>query len=460
MNSIQHIQSVYLLGAGGIGMSALARYFAARGKKVAGYDKTPTPLTAELISEGIEIHFDDEVEAIPDVIKSTAPENLLIIYTPAIPAAHKGFNWLQSNGFTLYKRSEVLGFISQDSRCIGIAGTHGKTTTTAITAHLLEFCGLNPTAFVGGIMSGYNSNFIDHPESDLTVVEADEFDRSFLRLSPTVAVITNMDPDHLDIYGTHDALITSFREYAEKIKPEGCLIIQESVAHLIPETRRRIVYGLSDSADVQISDIRIQDGMACFTLSGRLGFKGQFALSMPGTHNLLNATAALIAAREAGAPDEMLTRALPAFAGVKRRFERVAAKNGLVYIDDYAHHPTEISACIEAARMLFPGKKIKGIFQPHLFTRTRDFADGFAQSLSALDELILLNIYPARELPLPGVTSEMLLSAINCPARLLDDTALMDTLKHELHSTEVLLTIGAGDIDRFVPQIKNLILNS
>jgi UDP-N-acetylmuramate--alanine ligase len=269
-----------------------------------------------------------------------------------------------------------------------------------------------------------------------------------------------MDPDHLDIYGTHDALIQSFREYAEKIKPDGCLIIHEDVAHLIPVKQKRIIYGVSENADVQITDIQVVDGMACFSLAGKYALPGRFALSMPGTHNLLNACAALLAANLAGASADALVYALPTFAGVKRRFERIASKNGMVYIDDYAHHPTEISACIEAARMLFPDKKIKGIFQPHLFSRTRDFADGFSKSLSALDELILLNIYPARELPMVGVNSQMLLPAITCPVRLLDDDELMKTLALELPDTEVLLTIGAGDIDRFVPQIKNLILNS
>jgi len=444
------------LGIGGIGMSALARYFHKSGKLVSGYDRTPTPLTAEMQAEGIDIHFNDAVSAIPSHVLSLPKEQVLVVITPAIPADHTELAFLKQEGFTLVKRAEVLGIITRGTTGIGIAGTHGKTTTSAITSHLLEAGGKNPAAFVGGIMVNYGTNFLPGT-GGIAVMEADEFDRSFLKLSPTVAVITAMDPDHLDIYGSEEEFRAGFLDYASKLLPGGTLIIHDSLRRFF-EGYAYLSYGMQPDADVRIVNMRVENGRFVFDLEGRIQLKN-LKLGMPGRHNVQNATAAIMAAHFAGLELEHMAPGIESFKGVKRRFEFMAQTASKVYIDDYAHHPGELDACISAARELFPGKKIYGAFQPHLFSRTRDFADGFSKSLSALDKLYLLPIYPARELPIPGVNSEMLLGQISGKAELVEKANLVNAVESEMAEFDVLLTMGAGDIDQLTDELKNLFVS-
>ena len=456
MTTFNTIQAVYFLGIGGIGMSALARYFHKSGKLVSGYDRTPTSLTAEMQAEGIDIHFNDAVSAIPSHVLSLPKEQVLVVITPAIPADHTELAFLKQEGFTLVKRAEVLGIITRGTTGIGIAGTHGKTTTSAITSHLLEAGGKNPAAFVGGIMVNYGTNFLPGT-GGIAVMEADEFDRSFLKLSPTVAVITAMDPDHLDIYGSEEEFRAGFLDYASKLLPGGTLIIHDSLRRFF-EGYAYLSYGMQPDADVRIVNIRVENGRFVFDLEGRIQLKN-LKLGMPGRHNVQNATAAIMAAHFAGLELEQMAPGIESFKGVKRRFEFMAQTASKVYIDDYAHHPGELDACISAARELFPGKKIYGAFQPHLFSRTRDFADGFSKSLSALDKLYLLPIYPARELPIPGVNSEMLLGQISGKAELVEKANLVNAVESEMAEFDVLLTMGAGDIDQLTDELKNLFVS-
>lgn len=456
MTTFNTIQAVYFLGIGGIGMSALARYFHKSGKLVSGYDRTPTPLTAEMQAEGIDIHFNDAVSAIPSHVLSLPKEQVLVVITPAIPADHTELAFLKQEGFTLVKRAEVLGIITRGTTGIGIAGTHGKTTTSAITSHLLEAGGKNPAAFVGGIMVNYGTNFLPGT-GGIAVMEADEFDRSFLKLSPTVAVITAMDPDHLDIYGSEEEFRAGFLDYASKLLPGGTLIIHDSLRRFF-EGYAYLSYGMQPEADVRIVNIRVENGRFVFDLEGRIQLKN-LKLGMPGRHNVQNATAAIMAAHFAGLELEKMAPGIESFKGVKRRFEFMAQTASKVYIDDYAHHPGELDACISAARELFPSKKIYGAFQPHLFSRTRDFADGFSKSLSALDKLYLLPIYPARELPIPGVNSEMLLGQISGKAELVQKADLVKTVQADMAGFDVFLTMGAGDIDQLTDELKNLFVS-
>lgn len=435
-------------------MSALARYFRLNGKRVAGYDRTPTPLTGEMRNEGIDIHFEDDVNRIPADVRTLPKEAVLVVLTPAIPAGHTELDYFKNNGYTLVKRSEVLGMITRDSFGIGIAGTHGKTTTSAITAHLLEAGGMKPAAFVGGIMVNYGTNFLPG-NGGISVMEADEFDRSFLRLHPTVAVITAMDADHLDIYGSEESFREGFLQYAAQVQPGGKLIVHESLKAFF-EDKAYITYGLSDAADIRAVNIRVENGRFGFDVEGLLTLKN-LSLAMPGRHNVLNATAALAAASFAGTPADRLPAALASFKGVKRRFEFLVHGPDKIYIDDYAHHPKELDACISAARELFPGKRIYGAFQPHLFTRTRDFAEGFSKSLGALDHLYLLPIYPARELPIPGVTSEMLKANISCPTEIVQKSDLAAAVSLDKGNFDVLLTMGAGDIDQVTGDLQKLL---
>lgn len=434
-------------------MSALARYFRKRGLPVAGYDRTPSALTDELIREGISVHFEDDVNNIPPEFLALPAEKLLVVLTPAVPADHGELNFLRSKGYAVHKRSEVLGIITRSTFSIAVAGTHGKTTTSSMVAHLLESSGRRPSAFVGGIMANYGTNFLPG-EGKLSVVEADEFDRSFLRLSPDISVITSVDPDHLDIYGTADSFAESFRLFAACLKPGGRLIVYEAAAPSFAG-RSPVTYGFSPEADVQIKDVRVEEGIFRFSVSGLFRLE-DCELHMPGRYNVLNAAAALTASFIYGVPADELKPALASYRGVKRRFEKVAEGRGKVYIDDYAHHPSELEACISAARELYPGKKIFGAFQPHLYTRTRDFAPGFSKALSRLDFLYLLPIYPARELPIPGVASEMLLNEIACPAEIVTRENLPARVKADMQHFDVLLTLGAGDIDREVKHIKSL----
>lgn len=435
-------------------MSALARYFRLNGKFVSGYDRTPTPLTDEMVHEGISIHFEDDVNRIPKEMLELPKNALLVVITPAVPANHSELNYFRDNGYAMVKRSEVLGMITRDTFGIGIAGTHGKTTTSAITSHLLEATGMKPAAFVGGIMANYGTNFLPG-SGGVSVMEADEFDRSFLRLHPSVAVITAMDPDHLDIYGTEENFREGFLQYASQVVEGGTLIIHESLKKYFAD-KPHVTYGMDASSDVRVKNIRVENGRFVFDVEGKINFN-HLSLAMPGRHNVLNATAALTAASLAGAPVEGLPAALASFKGVKRRFEFLVQGENKIYIDDYAHHPKELDACISAARELFPDKRIYGAFQPHLFTRTRDFAPGFSKSLSALDHLFLLPIYPARELPIEGVTSEMLMQSITCPAEIVPKAQLAQTVAAQKDSFDVFLTMGAGDIDQVVGDLQKLL---
>jgi UDP-N-acetylmuramate--alanine ligase len=434
--NLNAVHSVYLLGIGGIGMSALARFFDKQGAVVSGYDKTPSPLTEELEEEGISVHFDEDT--------SVVPRADLYIYTPAIPQEHPAFDFVRAEGGTWYKRSEVLEWITAQHHTVAIAGTHGKTTTTALTAHLLHRVHGNISAFVGGVMTDYQSNLIAAKEPDWIVVEADEYDRSFLRLQPDVVVITSLDPDHLDIYGTFEAMKTDYRSLASKAK---LLIVHEKVAAEFKHANMK-TYGPSESASFRYRNVRVEDGRFRFEWQD----EGVFALGLAGRHNIENACAALSVAAEIGLDIPNAKKALGEFGGVKRRFERVFSSDKKVLIDDYAHHPEEIKAAIFAARELFPSRRIAVVFQPHLFTRTRDLETGFAMELSRADEVLLLPIYPARELPIDGVSSANLLKKLTLKTKHLVQKSELINAVLSL-SAEVVLILGAGDIDRFVNPI-------
>ncbi|WP_333660555.1 UDP-N-acetylmuramate--L-alanine ligase [Chishuiella changwenlii] len=431
----------YFIGAGGIGMSALERFFLSLGKNVIGYDKTPTELTAELIAEGVDIHFEDNIELIPEGINQ---DNTLVIYTPAIPKDQTELNYFLVNDFKVMKRSEVLGEITKHTYNIGVAGTHGKTTTSSILGHILKVTNVEATAFLGGIAENYDSNIILNG-SKYTVAEADEFDRSFLRLSPKLAIITSDDADHLDIYGERDEVKKSFQEFA-------AIVEEKLFVHKTLNFENAITYGVDLDADYDANNVRIIDGHYVFDVKTPNGSLKDVGILLPGHHNMENAVAALAVADYMGVPHEKIKEALSTFIGVKRRFNRFEI-NGKIYIDDYAHHPTELNAAIRSVRELYPGKKVLGVFQPHLFTRTRDFADEFAESLSELDSLILLDIYPARELPIEGITSNWLLEKVNLQEKVV--SSLEDSLTHiKSKDFDVIVTLGAGNIDTIVKPIK------
>lgn len=448
-------------------MSALARYFRHSGKQVAGYDRSPTLLTSELENEGIPIHFQDDTNLIPNAFKA-ADTHLLVIYTPAIPATHQElkfyFNPDRPANWQVLKRSEVLGKLSEGHFTIAVGGTHGKTTTTSMLAHILKEAGVNTTAFVGGIMTQYNSNLLlpERPqEPSVMVVEADEFDRSFLRLSPNIALITAAEPDHLDIYGQAEQVTEAFRLFAGKTTDEGLVILTTNAynqAFKYTDLKQNVkITGTADY--VHASEVYTEEGCFVFHLSDRQGqlLSEPVRLQMPGFHNVENALMAAAAAMEAGVDAEKVRAALSSYKGVKRRFEYLVRTPERVFIDDYAHHPTEIAALLHSVRALYPGKHLTAIFQPHLFTRTRDFADGFAESLSIADRLLLLPIYPARELPIEGVRSEMLLEkATIADKRLVPDAELLATLS-AMTDLEVVCLIGAGDIDRFASPLAALL---
>lgn len=436
--------NVYFIGIGGIGMSALARYFVANGKVVAGYDKTPSDITDSLEALGVEVHFEDAVKNIPQTCLNI--ENTLVVYTPAIPQGHLEFEYFKTNNFKILKRSQVLGLITENTFCLAVAGTHGKTTTSSILGHLLNECDVPLTAFLGGICENYNSNLIING-TEVSVVEADEFDRSFLTLSPNLACITSMDADHLDIYGDASELIKSFEDFSKKIKPNGKLFIRNGLP--IPG----ITYGIEDDSDYSVQNIRIENGTYVFDVKTPKTVFENLQFNLPGRHNLSNALIALAMAVEYGCPYRQLAKALASFKGVKRRFTYQIKTDNFVYIDDYAHHPEEINAVHQAVREMYPNKKVLAIFQPHLFSRTRDFIDGFAKSLSQFDEVLLLDIYPARELPMEGVTSAWLLSKMtNENKQLISKTDLLQKI-HESNA-QIVLTIGAGDIGEEVKHIK------
>jgi UDP-N-acetylmuramate--alanine ligase len=463
MIDLKNIQTVYFIGIGGIGMSALARFFSFHGKKVSGYDKTETPLTKQLLQEGIDVHYEENVELIPKNAD-------IVVYTPAVPKQHAELLFFQQNNYTILKRSDVLGIITNGTYNICVAGTHGKTTMSSMIAHILRDTGYGCNAFLGGIVSNYNTNYWSD-ERSVSVAEADEYDRSFLKLHPDIAVITAMDADHLDIYGTEEAMQEAFVEFSGKLKPGGLLISK----HGLPKTSsfqadRQLSYSLEDSdADLYAANIRVTRGSYEFDVVTHDWQLKDVRLNMGGLHNVENVIPAISIAHELGIEDDKIKYAVAGFKGVKRRFEYVlrrmsdaSSQSSIVFIDDYAHHPEELRALIHGARNLFPVMKSTVIFQPHLFTRTRDLAGEFAKSLSMADEVILLPIYPARELPIEGVTSELIYDKLQIANKwMLDKAQVLDHVKESLlqKNTEgrLIITAGAGDIDRLVQPIKEII---
>ena len=424
-------------------MSALARYFKTLGKNVCGYDKTPTTLTNELIESGIDIHFEDSISLIP---KDFYLENTLVVITPAVPKTHSEWNYFLEREYQVKKRSEVLGIITKNTFCFAVAGTHGKTTTSSILGHILYETGADVTSFLGGIVENYNSNLIGNGKT-VTVVEADEFDRSFLHLHPNIACITSMDADHLDIYGDSAAIEASFVEFADKIEDKSNLFIAKGLP------LNGISIAVNESANYNAFNIRIENGNYVFDVQTPSEIITNIEFGLPGKHNLMNAIMALAMAKTYGSPTEGIVKALLSFRGVKRRFSYQVKEKNLVYIDDYAHHPTEINAVHQAVSELYPNQKKLAVFQPHLFSRTKDFIDGFAESLSKFDEVILLDIYPARELPVDGVNSEWLLSKMtNSDKKLVSKEELIPAILKS--NATVFVTIGAGDIGELVESIK------
>lgn len=441
--NLNQIHNVYFIGIGGIGMSALARYFQNIGKKVSGYDKTPTMLTDELIAAGMDIHFEDNIGLIP---KDFYVENTLVIITPAVPVTHSEWNYFLERDYVVKKRAEVLGIITKDTFCFAVAGTHGKTTTSSILGHILYESGADVTAFLGGIVENYHSNLIGNGKT-VTVVEADEFDRSFLHLHPDIACVTSMDADHLDIYGDATAIEDSFREFANKVADKNQLFVPKGLP------LEGLTIGINDAATYTALNIRIENGFYVFDVQTPSETIRDLQFGLPGRHNLMNALMALAMAKTYGTPTESIAKALASFKGIQRRFSYQIKTADLVYIDDYAHHPTEINAVHQAVRELYPGEKVLAVFQPHLFSRTKDFADDFAKSLSQFDEILLLDIYPARELPMEGVTSGWLLSKMENPnKKLVSKDDLITTILE--NSAKIIVTIGAGDIGELVPKIK------
>ncbi|TDN84329.1 UDP-N-acetylmuramate--L-alanine ligase [Salegentibacter sp. 24] len=445
MQDLNHIENIYFIGIGGIGMSALARYFKFQGKNVAGYDKTSTSLTRTLEAEDIVVVYDEQMNSVPS--KFTDKEHTLVVYTPAVPGEHQQLAYFKAQEFELKKRAAVLGLISKGKFTLAVAGTHGKTTTTAILGHLLKETGAKVTGFLGGISEDIQSNLILEGD-EVIVVEADEFDRSFLHLSPNIAAITSMDTDHLDIYGKKEELEHTFRQFARLVPENGTLFVKNGLA------LEGITLGIEDQADYSARNIKIENGSYHFDLITPAGVIENLKFNLPGKHNLLNAITALAMAIQYGSPIPKLARALYSFKGVKRRFSYKIRSEKLVLIDDYAHHPAEIAAVNQAIREMHPGKKVLAVFQPHLFSRTRDFADDFGQSLALFDELLLLDIYPARELPMEGVTSSWLLDKVpSSPKKLIQIENIIEEIKRS--NPEVVVLMGAGSIGEEVESIKN-----
>lgn len=456
---LDNIHTIYFIGIGGIGMSALARYFKMLDCDVHGYDRVQSRITAELEAEGMHIHYQDDIKMIPEGVD-------LVVYTPAVPDSHSELTWFRANRYEVKKRAEVLGIISRSKKTIAVAGTHGKTTTTSIITHVLRTGGIDCTAFLGGIANNIQSNFV-FGQSEWVVVEADEFDRSFLHLSPYYSAITSTDPDHLDIYGKHEEMLEGYTEFARKIAPKGKVFLNEGIQ--LNFTRTDIVdfdiyemvqtdaYGINKGKN-HAHNIRVVDGYFVFDFKCTTGVYPDIKdikFTLPGRHNIENATAAITIALELGVAPEDIKKALATFKGIWRRFEFVTREDDFVYIDDYAHHPSELKAAIGAARELYPTKEITGLFQPHLYSRTRDFSKGFAEALDLLDKVLLMDIYPARELPIKGVTSDIILNQMQIlDKKRVSKENLLQELK--LSEPEVLLTLGAGDIDRFIKPIRHL----
>jgi UDP-N-acetylmuramate--alanine ligase len=462
MIQLNDIKAVYFVGIGGIGMSAIARFFNEKGVKVSGYDKTVTPLTSQLEAEGIEVHYKEEVERIPKDVQ-------LVVYTPAIPKEHKEYQYYLQNGYSVVKRSDVLQIITQSSLNICVAGTHGKTTISTMTGHLLRHSGFGCTAFLGGIAVNYNRNFWSQTpsssgssENNVCVVEADEYDRSFHKLSPDIAVITAMDADHLDIYGTAEAMEEAFIEFTRKIKPGGWLISKHGLRRANDlVAANHITYHLNDvQATVHSKNLKVQNGSYLFDAVMNEWVLNDVQLNVGGLHNVENVLAAIAVAHILKIDDDKIRESVKAFKGVKRRFEYVIAPGDgdVTFVDDYAHHPEELRALITGARSMFADKKLVLVFQPHLFTRTRDLANGFAESLDMADEVILLPIYPARELPIEGVTSELILNKMKLVKKqIVTKEELLNEVKNKVDKNTVFVTAGAGDIDALLPELKKKI---
>ena len=453
VNISNQYTSVYFLGIGGIGMSALARYFNYHGLKVGGYDKTQSALIEKLIEEGCQVHFDDLGNKIPKHFNN--PDNTLIVYTPAIPKNHKELNFFKENNFKIFKRAEVLGILTRQSKGLCVAGTHGKTTTSSMLAHILDHSSWKCNAFLGGIATNFNSNLVLSESSDLTVIEADEFDRSFLHLSPFASIVTSVDADHLDIYGNEDQFVEGFRQYAMKTDVNGYLIQKEGLK--LNSLSKTVTYSYnSTTADYSVQNLKWISGFLIGDVRLKNSFWSNVKFGIPGIHNAENALACIALLNEMGMDEQSIRNGLASFVGVKRRFEYCIREEKFVYIDDYAHHPKEIKALIDSIKMLYPTMKIRGVFQPHLFSRTKDFSEGFAAELSRLDEVVLMPIYPAREEPIHGITSEWLLQQIKCDKKSLKSPAEILQYFSDLKEG-VLLTIGAGDIDRIVSPLKEIL---
>ncbi len=456
--NINSIKSVYFIGAGGIGMSALVRYFLSKGKKVGGYDRTPSDLTEKLIEEGAEIHYEENIELIPEECKSK--DSTLVIFTPAIPQEHKELVFFKENGFEILKRAQVLGMITHTEKGLCVAGTHGKTTTSTMTAHLLHQSHVGCNAFLGGISKNYKTNLLLSDTSEYVVIEADEFDRSFHWLTPYATVITAVDSDHLDIYGTREAYLESFNKYTSLITSDGYLIVKNGI-ELSPRVKEGVKvfsYGIHEG-DFKAENIRIGNGEIIFDYISPLGNINDIQLGVPVYVNIENGVAAMALAQIAGVTDEEIKKAMPTFGGVDRRFDFKIKEDNMVFLSDYAHHPAEIKQSISSIKALYPDKKVTVAFQPHLYTRTRDFYKEFAESLSLADEVILLDIYPARELPIDGVTSQLIFNCLEnkASAIMCKKEELTDIIANR--EIEVLITLGAGDIDNMVPQIYNILKN-
>jgi UDP-N-acetylmuramate--alanine ligase len=446
---LTNIKYVYFLGIGGIGMSALARWFKSEGYWVGGYDRTETDLTRRLATEGMDIHYADSIDLIPPVVANSPLEQTLIVWTPAVPVSHPEYQYLHEKGYAIHKRAEVLGWLTQDYFTIAVAGTHGKTTTSSMIAHILYNSPLSCTAFLGGILQNYDSNLLlskYQGRQQLMVVEADEYDKSFLRLSPTITVVTSLDADHLDIYGDVSQMLATYHAFMHQIKAEGRLFAKKGLD--LHQQALKITsedYAVGEMADYAAQNIRIEDGQFYFDWFNKQEKIENLTLRVPGYHNVENATVAIAVCRYLGVGESVIRESLASFSGAKRRFDYLYKSDKFVLIDDYAHHPTEVRAFLTSLRAMYPNRKITAIFQPHLYTRTRDFADDFAESLSLADELLLLEIYPARELPIEGITARIILEKVNIAHKqIISKSELLAKFAED--TSEIVATIGAGDI--------------
>lgn len=452
--NINTIKAVYFIGIGGIGMSALARYFLSRGKCVGGYDRVSSDLTEKLEAEGAHIHYEENVPLIP--AQFLDPKTTLVVYTPAVPASHRELAFFREHRFEIQKRAQVLGMLTRTEKGLCVAGTHGKTTTSTMAAHLLHQSHVGCNAFLGGISKNYGTNLLLSSESDYVVIEADEFDRSFHWLTPYATVVTAVDSDHLDIYGTHEAYLESFRKYTSLIRPGGFLIVKEGLG-FEPDVRPDVTvytYSSGQTGDFHAANVRVESGEIFFDYVSPLGNIPGIRLGVPVFVNIENGIAAMALAQIAGAAADEIRSAMASFRGVDRRFDFKIRNDRVVFLSDYAHHPAEIRQSVSSLRMLYPDRKLTAVFQPHLYTRTRDFYKDFADSLSLLDEVVLLDIYPAREKPIPGVTSRLIYDNLRpgMKKQMCRKEDLLDVLK-ALPDLDVLITLGAGDIDNYVPQI-------